>query len=99
MGEITSRIRCRHNAAVLFLLMITVVHIAAEPRSFTIETGDAKTTLRDFAKQARVDVVMDRLEVQGVQTNEVSGLLEPRIALERMLEATPLVFNERVRLP
>lgn len=68
--------------------------IAAQTRSFDLEAGNARTTLREFARQALVDVVMDRRDVQGVQTNEVSGLLEPRIALERMLEGTQLVFNE-----
>ncbi len=74
--------------------MMSAGQIAAQTRSFDLEAGDAKTTLREFARQARLDVVMDRRDVQGVQTNEVSGLLEPRIALERMLEGTLLVFKE-----
>ena len=74
--------------------MMSAGQIAAQTRSFDIEAGNSRTTLREFARQARVDVVMDRRDVQGVQTNEVSGLLEPRIALERMLEGTPLVFKE-----
>ena len=78
----------------MFLLMMSAGQIAAQTRSFDMEAGNARTTLREFARQARVDVVMDRQDVQGVQSNEVSGLLIPRIALERMLEGTPLVFKE-----
>lgn len=37
---------------------------------------------------------MDRPDVREVQTKEVSGVMEPRDALERMLEGTPLVFEE-----
>jgi len=74
--------------------MMSAAKMAAQTRSFDIEAGIAQTTLREFARQARADVVMDRRDVQGVQTNEVSGSLIPRIALERMLEGTPLVFKE-----
>ena len=94
MGESTSIFRRGLYAAVLFFLMTSAGQIAAQTRSFDMEAGNARTTLREFARQARVDVVMDRQDVQGVQTNEVSGLLVPRIALERMLEGTPLVFKE-----
>ncbi|MDA0350174.1 MAG: TonB-dependent receptor plug domain-containing protein [Verrucomicrobia bacterium] len=74
--------------------MMSAVQIAAQTHSFDLEPGNASTTLREFARQAKVSVVMDRQDVQGVQTNEVSGLLLPRLALERMLEGTPLVFKE-----
>ena len=74
--------------------MTTACQLAAQTRSFDVEAGSARTTLREFARQARVSVVMDRQNVEGVQTNEVSGLLIPKYALERMLEGTPLVFNE-----
>ena len=94
MGESTSIFRRGLYPAALFLLMMSASQIAAQTRSFDIEAGNANTMLREFARQALVDVVMDRRNVQGVQTNEVSGLLEPRIALERMLEGTSLVFKE-----
>lgn len=94
MGESTFIFRRRLYAAALFLLMTSAVQITAETRTFDVEAGDARTTLRNFARQAKVSVVMDRRDVQGVQTNEVSGLLVPKHALERILEGTPLVFNE-----
>ena len=74
--------------------MTSACEIAAQTRSFDLGAGNASTTLREFAKQAKVSVVMDRQNVLGVQTNEVSGLLVPSDALTRMLEGTPLVFNE-----
>jgi len=94
MGESVYIFRRRHLVAALLLAMTGAVQIVAETRYFDIVAGDAKTTLRQFAKQARVSVVIDRPNVRGVQTNEVSGLLETKTALERMLEATPLVFKE-----
>lgn len=94
MGDSISIFRRGLLTAALFFLMMSAGQIAAQTRSFDIEAGNSRTTLREFARQALVDVVMDRRDVQGVQTNEVSGLLEPRIALERMLEGTPLVFKE-----
>lgn len=94
MGDSISIFRRGLFAAALFFLMMSAGQIAAQTRSFDLEAGNSRTTLREFARQALVDVVMDRRDVQGVQTNEVSGLLEPRIALVRMLEGTPLVFKE-----
>ena len=94
MGESTSIFWRGLYPAALFLLMMSSGQIAAQTRSFDVEAGNANTTLREFARQALVDVVMDRRDVQGVQTNEVSGLLEPRNALERMLEGTSMVFKE-----
>jgi len=94
MGESISIFRRWLYAAALLLLMTTACEIAAETRSFDLEAGSASTTLREFARQASVSVVMNRQNIQGVQTNEVSGLLAPKHALERMLEGTSLVFNE-----
>ena len=74
--------------------MMSAVHIGAQTRSFDIEAGNASATLREFAKQAKISVVMDRQDVQGVQTNRVSGLLTPRNALVRMLDGTQLVSEE-----
>ena len=94
MGESNFIFQRRLYAAALLLLMTSVCDIAAQTRSFDVEAGSARTTLREFARQARVSVVMDRQNVEGIQTNDVSGLLVPKYALERMLEGTPLVFNE-----
>lgn len=68
--------------------------IAAETRSFDLEAGNARATLREFARQASVSVVMDRQNIQGVQTNKVFGVFTPKHALERMLDGTSLAFNE-----
>jgi iron complex outermembrane recepter protein len=94
MGESNYSFRRRLYAAALLFLMTSACQLAAQTRSFDVEAGSARTTLREFARQARVSVVMDRQNVEGVQTNEVSGLLIPKYALERMLEGTPLVFKE-----
>ncbi len=94
MESSLSILRRRLCAAILLLLMTSAGYITAETRSFNVEAGSASTTLREFAKQARVSVVMDRRDIQGVQTKEVSGLLIPIDALVRMLEGTPLVFKE-----
>jgi len=77
--------------------MTSACEIAAQTRSFDVEAGSAGTTLRDFARQAKVSIVVDRQKVQGVQTDKVSGLLVPSHALERMLEGTPLVFDEDLK--
>lgn len=83
----------RTFSAALLLLVTSAVQVFAQARSFQLEAGDASVTLRDFARQARVSIVMDRLHVEGVQTSEVVGLMTPSDALSRMLEGTTLDFN------
>ena len=86
---------CRRllSAAVL-LLVCSAGIIASEIQSFDLAGGDADLTLKQFAKQARSEIVYDPQSVKGIQTREVVGLFEPRNALERMLESTPLVFQQ-----
>ncbi len=76
--------------------MISTGQLAAASKlvDFDIVEGNASATLRAFARQARVSVVMDRPNIRGIQTNKVFGVMEPRSALARMLESTPLVFEE-----
>ncbi len=87
---------CRLCFAAVLLLMFSARSIAAaaDLQSFELDAGDAELTLKQFAKQARLDIVFDPQSVEGVQTQEVVGTLLPSIALERMLEGTPLVFKE-----
>ena len=74
--------------------MTSASQIASETRGFDLEAGNASTTAQRVRPTGgSVSVVMDRRNVQGVQANEVSGLLGTRISLERMLEGTPPVFK------
>ena len=68
MGKSNYSFRRWLYAAALLFLMTTACEIAAQTRSFDVEAGSARTTLREFARQARVSVVMDRQNVEGVQT-------------------------------
>lgn len=61
---------------------------------FDLDKGDAKQTLKQFAKQAQIGILFNPPSISGVRTNEVVGKFTPRVALERMLEGTPLVFKE-----
>ncbi|MBC9867634.1 MAG: hypothetical protein F7O42_07090, partial [Opitutae bacterium] len=81
-------------SAAAFLLMCSAQLIASEIQSFDLDGGDAGLTLKHFAQQARLDIVFDPQSVAGVQTREVVGLFLPKVALERMLYGTPLVFKQ-----
>ncbi len=94
MGLLLFTFRRRQFAAQLLFIMTITVQVAAQSLVFNIKSGEARTTLFEFARQAQLSVVMDRSDIEGVQTNEVSGLLVPRDALMQMLEGTNLVFKE-----
>lgn len=63
-------------------------------QSFDLDADDAGLTLKQFARQAKADIVFDPESVKEVRTEEVSGMLLPGEALRRMLEGTPLVFQQ-----
>ncbi len=61
-----------------------------EERSLNIPQGSATLTLREFARQADVEILFDLQIVRGVETNAVNGKYEPGSALRMMLEDTRL---------
>ncbi|MCB1122494.1 MAG: STN domain-containing protein [Verrucomicrobiae bacterium] len=58
-----------------------------------IPEGFATDTLKEFARQAEVEILFDRQGVYGVRTNHVEGRYDPASALRIMLENTPLAVN------
>jgi hypothetical protein len=55
-----------------------------------IPEGFATDTLKEFAKQAEVEIIFDPQTVYGVKTHAVNGEHDPRFALQIMLKDTPL---------
>ena len=80
-------------ATVLMIASIST-SIADEARSFDVDAGKAVKTLKLFAKQSELGIVFDSRSVKDVRTESVVGLMIPSDALERMLENTPLVFDQ-----
>ncbi len=76
----------------LCLLVLTACTYPDE-HSLNIPEGLASHTLKEFAKQANVEIVFNTPSVSDVRTNAVAGKMEPRVALELMLSGTPLVFE------
>jgi len=58
-----------------------------------IPEGLAAQTLKEFAKQANVEIVFKAPSLGEVRTNAVSGLMTAEAALSVMLSGTPLVFD------
>lgn len=61
-----------------------------EKLSLNIPSGFATSTLKEFARQAKVEIIFDPQSVYGVKTNEVHGEHDPESALRVMLKGTPL---------
>lgn len=74
------------------LLALTACSYPDE-RSLNIPEGMASHTLKEFAKQANVEIVFNTPSVAEVRTNSVVGKMTPRAALELMLSGTPLIFE------
>lgn len=61
-----------------------------EGPSVDIPEGAATLTLKEFARQADVEILFDRQVVHDVKTNAIKGQYEPGYALRMMLLDTPL---------
>ncbi|MDA0350263.1 MAG: STN domain-containing protein [Verrucomicrobia bacterium] len=64
-----------------------------ETTRLDIPEGFATNTLKEFARQANVEIIFDPQSVYGVKTHAVSGEHEPRSALRIMLKDTPLTVD------
>lgn len=82
--------------AIVLILMSVLALVAcrdAEPKELDIPAGFATATLKEFARQADVEIIFDSRSVYGVKTHAVSGNLNPQSALRIMLKNTPLVVD------
>ncbi|MBA4136725.1 MAG: hypothetical protein C0518_05355 [Opitutus sp.] len=94
MSHLTPSFR-RALALVLFGFTFATASFAAdEKRPFDIPAGDAAQTLKQFATQARREIVFAPATIAGVQTHAVRGELTPRDALNRMLAETGLLVSQ-----
>lgn len=62
--------------------------------AFNVPAGEAKPTLRQFATQAKREIVIAVEAVDGIRTRAVQGEFTPREAIERMLVGTGLVATQ-----
>jgi hypothetical protein len=70
--------------------LILTACIEKQKTQINIPEGFATQTLKEFARQANVEIIFDPQSVYGVKTHAVSGEHEPRAALRIMLKDTPL---------
>lgn len=59
--------------------------------TFDVPAGEAKPMLRQFAAQAKREIVFAPEAVNGVRTLAVKGEMSPQEAVDRMLEGTGLI--------
>ncbi len=77
--------------AVIFLCnLLLIACTEKEKLSLNIPEGFATHTLKEFARQAEVEIIFDAQSVYGVKTHAVNGNHDPQSALRIMLEDTPL---------
>jgi hypothetical protein len=79
---------------VIVLIVVGLLSLVAcsdtETKELDIPEGFATTTLKEFARQADVEIIFDSRSVYGVKTHAVRGSHNPGDALRIMLEDTPL---------
>jgi hypothetical protein len=86
------RIRLSVFAAILCLMSLPACSYRAK-HTLDIPEGPAPLTLKEFAKQANVEIVFKAASVGEIRTNAVHGLMTPEAALDVMLSGTSLQFD------
>ncbi len=78
----------------LFLALVAEVSVAATQKiSFEIPPQELGGGLREFARQADLQVLYEQNNVAGLETPGVRGAFEPPEALDRLLEGTNLLYE------
>ena len=89
-GGRSQSVGLRTLACVGFLLTADLQAAETVRRTFSITSGDAKSTLKQFAAQSGEQVLYSPDDVRGVQTKAISGEHVPLAALKQMLAGTRL---------
>jgi TonB-dependent receptor len=78
------------------LLLPAMLAAAADApaRRFDLPAGDAVQTLKQFATQAGAQILYSAKDVGGIATKALQGEFPPLVAIERMLQGTPLKARE-----
>ncbi|WP_297510632.1 TonB-dependent receptor [uncultured Caulobacter sp.] len=87
--------RYRASAAVVaFSVMVCAsTTAAAKPRAFDVAAQPASASVKEFARQAGIQIIVASRDVEGRTTKAVKGLLETRAALDALIEGTGLVVR------
>lgn len=86
----------RASLTLLFIIfsVCLVSCVRGNKHDFDIPSGEATKTLKLFALQADVDVLINESELEGIQTNTVKGSLPIETALKTMILGTNLKFHQ-----
>lgn len=90
-----SALTARALALVILLFAVTSGHAAEGTKmKFDLSAGEASRTLKQFAAQAKREILFATQPVDGVKTNAVKGELTVREGLDRLLAGTDVKVIE-----
>lgn len=81
---------CSSAVATALLLATAPAAAAQQSRTFDIAAGDLASALNAFARQANQEIIFSSALVAGKRTRGVRGSVEPRAALQALLDGTGL---------
>ena len=81
------------SALVVTVLIVLAACSSKKQSVLNIQEGEATYTLKEFAKQAEVEIMFNPQSVYGVKTNAVVGNYYPHSALRIMLAETSLTID------
>jgi iron complex outermembrane recepter protein len=95
MNKLPRFVRALLTLAVASGALLSAQSVRSDAKqSFNIPSGDARPMLREFAAQAKREILFDVENVSGVTTNAVQGELTALQALDQMLANTGLIAGQ-----
>lgn len=77
-------------SVVAMAMCLVAAPVAAQARDFDIPAGDLSRALNAFARQANREIIFSSAMVAGKRSRGARGTLEPRAALQLLLQGTGL---------
>ncbi len=84
-----------HKWVKLICILVILSYVSCSKKehyAFDIRAGEASETLKQFADQARVEILINEKDLKKIITNSVHGTMPSLTALKKMISGTGLVF-------
>lgn len=96
MARRSTMMHLKNNFFAIILVLVAFLYSScgrSGERIFDIPPGNAETTLKTFATQADIDILINGSKVGAIKTPKVSGKMSVDNALKKILRGTELNFH------
>ena len=87
----------RSFVSIFLVLAISLLSVSCQIKEdrveFDVKAGKASETLKQFSVQSGINILFSENDLQGIETQKISGKMTPEMALEKMISDSGLIFH------